>query len=705
MINDLITNSSSAASKTTDLMTAKGDASKPAATNSFQALLQSMNGEQTQSSAFGTFVEAEEMNVIKSKEQQEEPGEDVEEVKTISNQTEQSTEGESENLTLPNIDVTDESTSVDLPESGGEYGWKSVISEQNDATRGNTSHNTESELLEPQGNTEVGSKIAMQKTERLVNKNLINAEKTDNIEQLIDTQSIEKVQNERIISSDVVSASQRVHQENAEGSLVQEAKLSAIKANSQKGTSEQQIVQAAQSVNTESDLKDAQKSESADQKVVQELTESQKTPTAEAETQTKPNIVSTSENEIPNTQNATDSEEIPEFSEIEFVQESEKNIGNTVTVSDKQAPISASMLSENGNSGKENGIADRMPVSTEEAKRASSIFALRRNEFSQNGVAAVNTASQNQPIPTSNADFSFKSVPFTQEQSNSAHELAGKQFMHSAEKMSVTVDDIKLVQQSRTIEISSVTQKTERTSSRGEEMKEARVSLDSNYNRLEPTTQKEAPAGYLSQQSIGSTSYFEGDSITLSADQEAFLNEIMTDSQVFEEMPSNDDQNLGMLRLGDLSVANLAARKNVLGSFNRVFVQEQIAEKAQAKTWQKHSFELEEGKSIQLSTRNVDGVLQVKVASTNPELSKILQQFEQDIKSHLESELSLELDLQFENNGQETMQDFMEASAQRKNNTGVSKPTGTPGMGEMSHQKTIKSAVRQFGYNQMEWTV
>src|SRR5699024_12185668 len=81
-------------------------------------------------------------------------------------------------------------------------------------------------------------------------------------------------------------------------------------------------------------------------------------------------------------------------------------------------------------------------------------------------------------------------------------------------------------------------------------------------------------------------------------------------------------------------------------------VQQAAAKAKQApETWQKHNFVLDDGKKIHLSTRQIEGVLQLKLGSLNSDLNRLLQQYQQQIKEHLKrseehtSELQSRFDL------------------------------------------------------------
>src|SRR5699024_8214722 len=135
-------------------------------------------------------------------------------------------------------------------------------------------------------------------------------------------------------------------------------------------------------------------------------------------------------------------------------------------------------------------------------------------------------------------------------------------------------------------------------------------------------------------------------------------------------------------------------------------VQQAAAKAKQApETWQKHNFVLDDGKKIHLSTRQVEGVLQLKLGSLNNELNRLLQQYHQQIKEHLKQECGIDIDLQLENNQEQEMSGFFDndsssSGQEGRRNRQVGNKKVTP---QQVNQVLLKS-VRNFGYNKMEWT-
>jgi hypothetical protein len=194
--------------------------------------------------------------------------------------------------------------------------------------------------------------------------------------------------------------------------------------------------------------------------------------------------------------------------------------------------------------------------------------------------------------------------------------------------------------------------------------------------------------------------------INLTKDQEMLLKEQMVETTEVKEHKQNDKFNMGYMRLGEMPISNFTIRRNVLPGLTQI-MRASTQGKEIPETWQKHSFELEDGNKIQLSTRNVDGVIQVKLASSSMELSKLMQTHGQDIKSHLEQECDLNINLQFDNQPEQSMDNFFGDSSASPQRQGHASGRGANlrGSAQQVMEQPIQQSVRKFGYNQMEWTV
>lgn len=179
-----------------------------------------------------------------------------------------------------------------------------------------------------------------------------------------------------------------------------------------------------------------------------------------------------------------------------------------------------------------------------------------------------------------------------------------------------------------------------------------------------------------------------------------------------DSVESNDDKEMiqqnassAAFKLGQVPIANGSLRKRILPALTQNVLKAASEAKKNPENWQKHNFVLDDGKKLQLSVREAKGVLQVKLGAMNLDLSKLLQQNLQQIREHLKQEFGSQVDLQFEQNGQEdTASQFSDSSSHphrgREDRAGV----GGSEVGSGETGKANFKAVRNFGYNQMEWT-
>jgi hypothetical protein len=229
--------------------------------------------------------------------------------------------------------------------------------------------------------------------------------------------------------------------------------------------------------------------------------------------------------------------------------------------------------------------------------------------------------------------------------------------------------------------------------------------------RLDVITQSrdsKAPVSFLSQLDVPvqtiQNQMSPGQNSAFTTEQELMLKEYLKES--VEKTEQKDTSNALFARMGGMPVSNMLIRRTVMPSLTQAVQKTISAGKATPETWQKHSFELEDGNSIQLSTRQVDGVLQVKLATTSVELSRLMQQYEQEIKQHLEQECQLDVNLQFDGGEQgRAMSNFFgnSSSSQQKAQM-ITSGAGNEQAAAQKADKNLQQTVRRFGYNQMEWT-
>lgn len=186
--------------------------------------------------------------------------------------------------------------------------------------------------------------------------------------------------------------------------------------------------------------------------------------------------------------------------------------------------------------------------------------------------------------------------------------------------------------------------------------------------------------------------------------QKGSLDEQLSENMTTQnEKETKSNSSTGSMRLGQLPISNASLRKKILPGLTKSIQKAVASARENADNWQKHSFTLDDGKNIQLSVRESNGVIQVKMGSMNLDLSKLLQQNLQQIREHLRQEFDANIDLQFENqqNEESGLSEDAESSDRKRNyrnSIGSSEASG----GAVENMSSKR--VRHFGYNQMEWT-
>lgn len=176
-------------------------------------------------------------------------------------------------------------------------------------------------------------------------------------------------------------------------------------------------------------------------------------------------------------------------------------------------------------------------------------------------------------------------------------------------------------------------------------------------------------------------------------------------AEYFESNEKSASENQAAFsRLGQVPVTNIAVRRNFSMSLGQAIMNATGDGKKAAETWQKHRFVLENDKNIQLSARQIDGVLQLKLSSSHSELSKLLMNHQDEIREHLEKEIDVKIDLHLEGQGAEQSTEFFSGSGTRKQTGKQFHDSGAAKTKEQSVEEVVPKAVRKFGYNQMEWT-
>jgi hypothetical protein len=165
--------------------------------------------------------------------------------------------------------------------------------------------------------------------------------------------------------------------------------------------------------------------------------------------------------------------------------------------------------------------------------------------------------------------------------------------------------------------------------------------------------------------------------------------------------PDSENPELAINRLLQIAIPHAGIRQQVIPKMQAILQQLQASAKSSAQTWQKHSFLMDDGKQFDVSVRQADGAVFLKLGSLSPELNRLLQQYQQEIREHLEKTCDVEVNLEFEQPGEDKA--FAGSEADKRSGTA----TGSEILSNHDESGTrTKSSgtTRTFGYNRNEWT-
>jgi hypothetical protein len=197
---------------------------------------------------------------------------------------------------------------------------------------------------------------------------------------------------------------------------------------------------------------------------------------------------------------------------------------------------------------------------------------------------------------------------------------------------------------------------------------------------------------------------FSESSSSLEEQKSNWEDQISKTLEMSGEKESKGSSGAGSMRLGQMPVANVSLRKKILPGLTQNIQKAASSAQQNSGDWQKHNFTLDDGKNIQLSVRESKGVLQVKMGSMNLDLSKLLQQNLQQIREHLKQEFGSDIDLQFENQQQGEESQLSQDSEKSKRKRNYRNDFAGQGLVSEQADEVRTKKVRNFGYNQMEWT-
>ncbi len=235
-------------------------------------------------------------------------------------------------------------------------------------------------------------------------------------------------------------------------------------------------------------------------------------------------------------------------------------------------------------------------------------------------------------------------------------------------------------------------------------------------NRAENLTEREKPVSdwrrflpWTEKGSVFMNREFQANSSFSFQEFGGSEDELLWKKHTMDVSPLNDNktsepQNIGFSRLMEIPVINFSARRNLLPALTQTVQKATTGGNALSENWQKHNFTLENGKNLQLSMRQVDGVVYLKLNSTHSELTKLLMQHQNEIREHLQRECNLEVDLQFEGGGEQDLSQFFDDSSPsgKRGWSGKNILAGKKSFSENEPQN-VQKTIRKFGYNRMEW--
>lgn len=265
---------------------------------------------------------------------------------------------------------------------------------------------------------------------------------------------------------------------------------------------------------------------------------------------------------------------------------------------------------------------------------------------------------------------------------------------------------LQVIQQNKALAKVTKDVKSHRFALSNTEQAETRLKLLVDSVRPEILSSRELPADFITTSTDVEINGFPMLSGALTNEQELMLKELMVETTSGKEVKNSEANGFSFLRLSDLPILNNSARRSLVGNFGKVLQESLKADQAnKTEQWQKHSFKLEEGNSIDLTTKNIDGVLHVKLAASNPELNRLLQSMEQEIKDHLKEELGLDLDLQFDQSSGEKDAESLQKGILNEKMKIAANQARELQQGETGKTNSgLSTSIRTFGYNQMEWT-
>ncbi|MCH8557584.1 MAG: hypothetical protein LAT84_07180 [Balneolia bacterium] len=237
------------------------------------------------------------------------------------------------------------------------------------------------------------------------------------------------------------------------------------------------------------------------------------------------------------------------------------------------------------------------------------------------------------------------------------------------------------------------------------ETKRDRLNLSNTFER----NRGEAPKNMLSTGSSSEMHYREW--------QQAVAGEVYSDPEadsmfgyasetqeiVFNELDSAEQKVSNVTSPSNYAFGSVTMRKDLVTGLSRIVLSTPTSPKS-PEAWTKQNLTLEDGSKIHVASREQDGLIQLRIGSVSPELNKLLQLHQQDIRAHLEKECSLKVELQFDNEQDQSGFAFFEEDSRQSMSRRNQINQNTASIQADEKQTTSRQSIRHFGYNKMEWT-
>ena len=167
--------------------------------------------------------------------------------------------------------------------------------------------------------------------------------------------------------------------------------------------------------------------------------------------------------------------------------------------------------------------------------------------------------------------------------------------------------------------------------------------------------------------------------------------------QSLEEWLSNGIQTNSKAAEVELAVAQKRSASPIFLQQMRKIVEQKEMNQGM---WTKHSFALEDGEQVQISTRKVDGQVQIKVLASQNELQRALFQQSGQLRDLLQKDYNVEVEFEF--NGQQSFaeQEASDFGEQSANGQSRSFERSQPGESEAADH--VQSTPKK-GFNNNEW--